>query len=175
MSLNNKIEDQHADIKQFEVSDSEYDSEQIEQTAAKITPKLCIFSWREKSKIHPYSKEKVVGRQYIDMYFNSLKVLIYSTWRKNVCLSNKTVAEIDRDLLKLDWLSFQWGAFPRIIWDEIFTKLPYDIITFLSGHYGTYYGEIIKDDSENKTKIVDSLYQYFVEEYTKNYCNHSIE
>ena len=165
------------DDKQFEVSevsDSECPCDELEvinkpkKPEKPEKPKLCIFGWKKKQGYYETGERPF----YVKDYSEATKFLLYSLWKKEECLNNKTLDEIEKDLLEMDWLTFYWGSLPEFIFRDIFRSLPDDCLMFFAGHFGTYYGESMANDRNNKTKIVDSLWNYFSNDYLQNYCNH---
>ena len=71
---------------------------------------------------------------------------------------NLTLGEVEAELEKLDFLSFDWGLIPRQVFIDIFEKFSYVRLVYFCAHFHIHLDSI---DEYQKGYMINALYKHF--------------
>lgn len=128
--------------------DSENSGQEKIVVVSEQKPTLCLFA-------PPFAYNS------FDISTKYLLYVMLKTHCSETCDLNMDESQLNKALEDLDFLTFlPWHKVPRLVFEKVFNVLTLDRLSFLCGHFSTYFGQITHS---NRQKMVTGLWNHFVE------------
>lgn len=82
------------------------------------------------------------------------KYLIVSAFHPIANTNNFSLAELELELKKLDFLTFDWGLIPKPVFKDIFSRFSYVRLVYFCAHFRLNIRKLGKDHAEDMIELL---------------------